>query len=319
MSSQDDWISSRLNPQTSDYIQVTIPPEMRRVVEIIPTHTVREGGGFKVRRPSRMNSVQSPFLLIDEMGPVDYGPGEAVGAPWHPHRGFETVTYLLDGRMRHEDSAGNSGELNPGDVQWMTAGRGIIHSEEPHEEFRRTGGRTHGFQIWVNLPAEHKMMAPRYQEIPAQESPTIRDEGIWARVIAGECLGVSSSIDTVIPITLIHVKMEEDSELTQEIASDLNAMIYVFGGRVKLEDQLSVRNHPLPYGLGVKQFVSDGELALLSQGAKIEIKSESESEFLILAGPEINEPIARYGPFVMNTREEINQAFLDYQNGTFAN
>ena len=319
MSSQDDWISSRLIPQTSDYIQVTIPPEMRRVVEIIPTHTVREGGGFKVRRPSRMNSVQSPFLLIDEMGPVDYGPGEAVGAPWHPHRGFETVTYLLDGRMRHEDSAGNSGELNPGDVQWMTAGRGIIHSEEPHEEFMRTGGRTHGFQIWVNLPAEHKMMAPRYQEIPAQESPTIRDEGIWARVIAGECLGVSSSIDTVIPITLIHVKMEEDSELTQEIASDLNAMIYVFGGRVKLEDQLSVRNHPLPYGLGVKQFVSDGELALLSQGAKIEIKSESESEFLILAGPEINEPIARYGPFVMNTREEINQAFLDYQNGTFAN
>ncbi len=266
-----------------------------------------------------MNSVQSPFLLIDEMGPVDYGPGEAVGAPWHPHRGFETVTYLLDGRLRHEDSAGNSGELNPGDVQWMTAGRGIIHSEEPHEEFRTTGGRTHGFQIWVHLPAEHKMMAPRYQEIPAQESPTIRDEGIWARVIAGECLGVSSSIDTVIPITLIHVKMEEDSELTQEIASDLNAMIYVFGGRVKLEDRISVRDHPLPYGLGVKQFVSDGELALLSQGAKIEIKSESESEFLILAGPEINEPIARYGPFVMNTREEINQAFLDYQNGTFAN
>ena len=111
MSSQDDWISSRLNPQTSEYIHVTIPSEMRRVVEIVPTHTVREGGGFKVRRPSRMNSVQSPFLLIDEMGPVDYGPGEAVGAPWHPHRGFETVTYLLDGRMRHEDSAGNSGEL----------------------------------------------------------------------------------------------------------------------------------------------------------------------------------------------------------------
>ena len=292
---------------------------VRRVVEIVPTHTVREGGGFKVRRPSRMNSLQSPFLLIDEMGPVDYGPGEAVGAPWHPHRGFETVTYLLDGRMRHEDSAGNSGELNPGDVQWMTAGRGIIHSEEPHEDFMRTGGRTHGFQIWVNLPSEHKMMAPRYQEIPAKESPTIREEGVWARVIAGECLGVSSSIDTVIPITLIHVKMEGGSGLIQEIAPDLNAMIYVFGGRVKLVDPLSVRNHPLPFGLGVKQFVSDGELALLSPGGKIEIKSESESEFLILAGPEINEPIARYGPFVMNTREEINQAFQDYQNGTFAN
>ena len=266
-----------------------------------------------------MNSVQSPFLLIDEMGPVDYGPDEAVGAPWHPHRGFETVTYLLDGRMRHEDSAGNSGELNPGDVQWMTAGRGIIHSELPHDEFKRIGGRTHGFQIWVNLPAEHKMMEPRYQEISAMESPTIEHEGVWARVIAGECMGISSSIDTVIPITLIHVRMERDSVLKQNISSDLNAMIYVFGGRVTVVNRLSVRNHPLPYGLGVNQQVSDGELALLSEGENFEIKSEAASEFLILAGPEINEPIARYGPFVMNTREEINQAFLDYQNGTFAN
>ena len=169
---------------------------MRSVVEIVPTHIVREGGGFKVRRPFRMGRVLSPFLLIDEMGPVDYGPGEAVGAPWHPHRGFETVTYLLDGRMRHEDSAGNSGELNPGDVQWMTAGRGIIHCEEPHEDFLKTGGRTHGFQIWVNLPAEHKMMAPRYQEVPASESPTVEENGVSARIIAGECMGVSSSIDT---------------------------------------------------------------------------------------------------------------------------
>ena len=306
-------------PKTSDYIQITIAQWVRSVVEIVPTHTMMEGGGFKVRRPSRMNRVQSPFLLIDEMGPVDYGPNEAVGAPWHPHRGFETVTYLLDGRMRHEDSAGNSGELNPGDVQWMTAGRGIIHSEEPHEEFRRTGGRTHGFQIWVNLPAEHKMMAPRYQEIPATESPVIQDGGIWARVIAGECMGISSSIDTVIPITLIHVRMEEGSVLTQNIASDLNGMIYVFGGKVTVVNELRVRDHPLPLGLGVNQQVSDGQLAILSEGEDIEIKSEVDSEFLILAGPEINEPIARYGPFVMNTREEINQAFLDYQNGTLAN
>lgn len=306
-------------PKTSDYIQITIAQWVRSVVEIVPTHTMMEGGGFKVRRPSRMNRVQSPFLLIDEMGPVDYGPNEAVGAPWHPHRGFETVTYLLDGRMRHEDSAGNSGELNPGDVQWMTAGRGIIHSEEPHEEFRRTGGRTHGFQIWVNLPAEHKMMAPRYQEIPATESPVIQDGGIWARVIAGECMGISSSIDTVIPITLIHVRMEEGSVLTQNIASDLNGMIYVFGGKVTVVNEPRVRDHPLPLGLGVNQQVSDGQLAILSEGEDIEIKSEVDSEFLILAGPEINEPIARYGPFVMNTREEINQAFLDYQNGTLAN
>lgn len=290
---------------------------MRNVVEIVPTHTVREGGGFKVRRPSRMNRVMSPFLLIDEMGPVNYGPGEAIGAPWHPHRGFETVTYLLDGRMQHEDSAGNSGELNPGDVQWMTAGRGIIHSELPHEEFKKTGGKTHGFQIWVNLPAKHKMMAPRYQEIPSEKSPTIKEGGVWARVIAGECMGRHSSIDTVIPITLIHVRMEEGSNLKQKIESNLNAMIYVFGGKVTVVNALRVRDHPLPFGLGVNQQVSDGQLALLSEGNGIEIKSEDDSEFLILAGPEINEPIARYGPFVMNTNEEIHQAILDYQSGNF--
>tara|TARA_B100001094_G_scaffold160082_1_gene154829 strand:+ start:379 stop:1185 length:807 start_codon:yes stop_codon:yes gene_type:complete len=265
-----------------------------------------------------MGRVMSPFLLIDEMGPVDYGPGEAVGAPWHPHRGFETVTYLLDGRMRHEDSEGNSGELNPGDVQWMTAGRGIIHCEEPHEEFLRSGGKTHGFQIWVNLPAANKMMKPRYQEVPASESPVIEQDGVWARVIAGECLGKSSNIDTKIPITLIHVKMEEGARLLQQIESNLNAMIYVFGGGILIENKIRVKTHPQAFGLGAKQNIQDGELAILSDGGEINIKSNSNSEFLILAGPELNEPIERYGPFVMNTREEIHQAFLDYQNGTLA-
>ncbi len=290
---------------------------MRRVTEIVSTHTVREGGGFKVRRPSRMNRILSPFLLIDEMGPVSYGPGEAVGAPWHPHRGFETVTYLLEGRMRHEDSAGNSGELNPGDVQWMTAGRGIIHSEEPHEDFQKSGGVMHGFQIWVNLPSKHKMMAPRYQEITANDSPTVEKNGVWARVIAGECMGVSSSIDTVIPITLIHVKMEEDAQLYQKLNSNLNSMIYVFSGNVTIPRETTVKTHPQTLGLGVKQQISDGELALLSDGEEIIIQSNAFSEFLILAGPELNEPIARHGPFVMNTREEIQQAFFDYQNGLF--
>jgi redox-sensitive bicupin YhaK (pirin superfamily) len=290
---------------------------MRSVVEIVPTQTVREGGGFKVRRPYSMNRVLSPFLLIDEMGPVNYGPGEAVGAPWHPHRGFETVTYLLEGRMRHEDSAGNSGELKPGDVQWMTAGRGIVHSEEPHEEFQKIGGIMHGFQIWVNLPAKHKMMVPRYQEIAANDSPIVEKNGVWARVIAGECMEVSSSIDTVIPITLIHVKMEEGSLLNQKLDSNLNSMIYVFSGDVTIPRKTSVKTHPQTFGLGVKQQISDGELALLSKGDEIIIQSNSFSEFLILAGPELNEPIARHGPFVMNTREEIQQAFFDYQNGLF--
>ena len=293
--------------------------DVRCVSEIVKTQTVREGGGFKVRRPSRINSISSPFLLLDEMGPTNYGPGEAVGAPWHPHRGFETVTYLLDGRMRHEDSSGNRGDLNPGDVQWMTAGRGIIHSEEPHEEFKKSGGISHGFQIWVNLPAKYKMMKPRYQEIPSSESPTVSKNGVWARVIAGECMGKSSKIDTVIPITLIHIKMAKDSELLQAIDSSLNAMLYVFKGKIKVENKLAVRSKPLPSGLGVKQQIEDGELAIMSEGEKISITSEEDSEFLILAGPEIDEPVARYGPFVMNTMEEINLAFSDYQNGTFVN
>lgn len=291
---------------------------MRSVVQIVPTHSVLEGGGFKVRRPYSMNRLLSPFLLLDEMGPNVTGPGEAVGAPWHPHRGFETVTYLLDGRMQHEDSAGNKGELNPGDVQWMTAGRGIIHSEVPHDEFQKIGGRTHGFQIWVNLPAEHKMMAPRYQEIPASESPTVESEGVWARVIAGECMGVTSSIDTVIPITLIHVKMEAGAKLNQNIDSLLNSMIYVFSGKVTVFNETRIKTRPQSLGLGVNQQIRDGELAVLSEGPEVEIRSNMESELLILAGPELNEPISRYGPFVMNTREEIEQAFLDYQNGTFA-
>ena len=290
---------------------------MRRVTEIVSTTTVLEGGGCKVRRPSMMSRVLSPFLLIDEMGPVDYGPGEAVGAPWHPHRGFETVTYLMNGRMRHEDSAGNSGELNPGDVQWMTAGRGIIHSEEPHEEFKKTGGKMHGFQIWVNLPAKKKMMAPRYQEISEQDSPTIEKDGVWARVIAGECMGISSSIDTVIPITLIHVKMEEGAQLTQMLDPDLNSMIYVFSGNVTIPKATRVKTQPHVIGLGVKQSINDGELGIFSQGDKIVIDSNLSSEFLILAGPELNEPIARYGPFVMNTKSEILQAVNDYHNGTF--
>ena len=291
----------------------------RAVVEIVSTHTVLEGGGFKVRRPYRMGRVMSPFLLIDEMGPVNYGPGEALGAPWHPHRGFETVTYLIDGRMRHEDSAGNCGELNPGDVQWMTAGRGIIHCEEPQEEFLRTGGKIHGFQIWVNLPSSHKMMNPRYQEIPASESPTVEKDGVWARVIAGECMGITSSIDTKIPITLIHVRMESESLLTQQFDSKLNGMIYVFGGEISLENEMRVKANPLAFGIGARQQIQDGELALLSEGDEITIKSNSNSEFLILAGPELNEPIERYGPFVMNTREEIHQALSGYRTGTFLN
>lgn len=274
----------------------------RSVKSIVPTHTVMEGGGFQVRRPAAMGSLMSPFLLLDEMGPVNYAPGKAVGAPWHPHRGFETVTYLLEGEMEHEDSAGSKGTLTPGDVQWMTAGKGIIHSEMPTAKMMLEGGMMHGFQIWVNLPAKDKMMNPRYQDISAAESPIAEKNGVWARVVAGECLGVESSLDTVIPITYVHVKMEKGSVLDKSLDLDLNGMVYVFKGEIEIEGKS----------------VSDGSLALLSNGTTIKITAKENSQYLILAGPEIGEPIARYGPFVMNTREEIMQAIDDYQNGILA-
>ena len=274
----------------------------RNVKSIVPTHTVMEGGGFQVRRPAAMGSLMSPFLLLDEMGPVNYAPGKAVGAPWHPHRGFETVTYMLEGEMEHEDSAGSKGTLTPGDVQWMTAGKGIIHSEMPTAKMMLEGGMMHGFQIWVNLPAKDKMMNPRYQDISAAESPIAEKNGVWARVVAGECLGVESSLDTVIPITYVHVKMDTGSVLEKNLDLDLNGMIYVFKGEIEIEGKT----------------VSDGSLALLSNGTTINITAKENSQYLILAGPEIGEPIARYGPFVMNTREEIMQAIDDYQNGILA-
>ena len=277
----------------------------RTITSVVPTHTVLEGGGFKVRRPAAMGRLMSPFLLLDEMGPVDYGPGEAVGAPMHPHRGFETVTYLLSGGMQHADSAGNSGDLDPGDVQWMTAGRGIIHSELPQDHMMENGGRMHGFQIWVNLPAKDKMMKPRYQDIPSSEIPeTSDDEGtVWAKVIAGRALGVEAVIDTVIPITLIHLRLKPGATYMQACETDHNVMLYAFGGSLKVAGKS----------------LEDGGLGLLSSGNSVTMTAGKKgAELLILGGPELGEPIARYGPFVMNTRREIYQAVKDYNEGTFA-
>ncbi|MEC7089689.1 MAG: pirin family protein [Candidatus Thermoplasmatota archaeon] len=277
----------------------------RTIKSIVPTHTVLEGGGFKVRRPAAMGRLMSPFLLLDEMGPVVYAPGEAIGAPSHPHRGFETVTYLLDGGMKHADSAGNSGDLNPGDVQWMTAGRGVIHSELPQDHMMENGGRMHGFQIWVNLPAKDKMMLPRYQDIPSSDIPeTTSDDGlVWAKVVAGKAFDVEAVIDTVIPITMIHLKMKAGATYTHACVHDHNVMLYAFGGSLTVEGRS----------------LHDGGLGLLSEGDTVTMVAEEDgAELLILGGPELGEPIARYGPFVMNTRQEIYQAIEDYNNGTLA-
>ena len=269
-----------------------------------------EGGGFPVRRPAALGQLTDPFLLLDEMGPIDWPPGEAIGAPSHPHRGFETVTYLLEGMVQHQDSAGNSGLLTSGDVQWMTAGRGVIHSEMPPPDFLESGGVMHGFQIWVNLPSENKMMRPRYQDVPAAEIPIATSDDGLAKVVvvAGESLGVSAVIDTVIPITYLHISLLPGASLNQTLEQGLNGLVYCFGGALQIGEE--------------QEQVNDGEMAILTDGDSVTLStpenSDEGAELLLLAGAPLNEPIARYGPFVMNTQEEIQQAFIDYQSGNFA-
>src|SRR5690348_16027762 len=235
---------------------------VRKIHEILDSHRQLEGGGFVVRRPfpgERVDHVD-PFLLIDEMGPVDYAPGEAVGAPDHPHRGFETVTYVLEGEMEHEDSAGHRGSLRAGDVQWMTAGAGIIHSEEPSRALREKGGRVHGFQIWINLPARLKMTRPRYQEIPAAQIPVARtaDGGAQVRVIAGEALGARAVIDTHTPITYQDWTVAEGADLTLPLAREQQALVYVFEGNLRVGDG----DEKEPGG----RLVADGQMAILGEG-----------------------------------------------------
>src|ERR1041384_4473095 len=194
-----------------------------------------EGGGFLVRRPFPQASFSEfdPFLLLDEMGPMEVGPGEAKGAPDHPHRGFETVTYLLSGEMEHKDSRGHAGRLTPGDVQWMTAGAGVVHSEMPSAEFTRTGGRMHGFQLWVNLPNRDKMMKPRYQEIPGSQIPNVTspDGLVNVKVIAGEAMGHKAVIETRTPIMYLHYSIKPGGVVKQTVPSDFNIFAYVVDGR----------------------------------------------------------------------------------------
>jgi len=282
------------------------PKRTREVTRVIDAERHVEGGGFTVRRPfpTAAISLVDPFLLIDEMGPIDYAPGEAVGAPDHPHRGFETVTYVLEGEFEHEDSAGHKGALKPGDVQWMTAGAGIVHSEMPSRELRASGGRVHGFQIWVNLPARLKMTQPRYQElsgakIPAASTP---DGLARVRVVAGEALGVRAAIETQTPIVYQDWSLDPGADVSIVLGSDQQAMVYVFQGTVKVGDD--------------GREVRDGQLAVLGSGDSIRVRAGAGSgRLLLLAGVPLREPVARYGPFGMNTEQEIVSAVRDFQSG----
>jgi redox-sensitive bicupin YhaK (pirin superfamily) len=279
---------------------------VREASRVITAHRQREGAGFIVRRPFPTQGLDhvDPFLLLDEMGPVDYRPGEAVGAPDHPHRGFETITYMLEGQFEHEDSAGHKGVLRSGDVQWMTAGAGIVHSEMPSREIRDRGGRVHGFQIWVNLPAKLKMTRPRYQEVSGAKIPTAAsaDGKARVRVVAGEALGASAVIDTYIPIVYQDWTLDEGADVTVVLAREQKAMAFVFEGSVLV-------------GNGGKE-IKDGQLAMLGDGDAVRFRgAPGGGRLLLLAGVPIQEPVARYGPFVMNTQAEIVQAVRDYQSG----
>jgi redox-sensitive bicupin YhaK (pirin superfamily) len=282
------------------------PTALRNVERVVKAHRQREGAGFMVRRPFPTAGFDfaDPFLLLDEMGPVEYGPGEALGAPDHPHRGFETVTYMLEGEFEHEDSVGNKGALASGDVQWMTAGAGVVHSEMPSKKLRQNGGRFHGFQLWVNLPARDKMIAPRYQEIPSSRIPSVESpDGLArARVVAGEAFGKHAVIETRTPIQYIHYTLQPEADVVQTIDPAQHGYVYVFSGAVEV---------------GGKR-IEEGELALLGDGTGVRLavpQGSEVAELLVLSGVPLDEPVAWAGPFVMNTREEILQAMKDYQAG----
>jgi redox-sensitive bicupin YhaK (pirin superfamily) len=281
----------------------------RPVSRVLQAHTQQEGGGFVVRRPFPAPGLVQidPFLLLDEMGPVEYAPGEAVGAPDHPHRGFETVTYLLEGDWEHEDSAGHRGHIGPGDVQWMTAGAGVVHSELPAQRIREQGGRVHGFQIWVNLPRRDKMTAPRYQEIPSARLPErASDDGLAkVRLLAGEALGGKAVIETRTPVLLHDWTLSPGARVEVPVPAEFQVFAYVFGGSVRAGPQArEVRN---------------GQAALFGPGDVVSLSVPKEARgparLLLLGGVPLREPVARYGPFVMNSPEEIQQAIVDFQAG----
>ena len=282
----------------------------RSISQIVTAKTTTEGDGFTVHRPFPNYNVRDfdPFLLLDEMGPVTLSPGEAKGASDHPHRGFETVTYVLDGAFEHKDSPGNSGKLYSGDVQWMTAGAGVVHSEMPEKEFTQKGGKLHGFQLWVNLPKKDKMTRPRYQDISSKDIPIAKsmDGKVQVKVIAGKAMGKNAVIDTKTPIIYLHFTLQPGGKVIQTVPQNFNSFAYVSNGDALFgpEQKIVHKEHAI-------FFEKDGDKIVFFAPKG----SPSQVDVLLLAGIPLNEPVKRYGPFVMNTDEELQQAIKDYNSG----
>ncbi|MCK9900535.1 pirin [Parafrankia colletiae] len=285
----------------------------RPVAQVVDAHHAVEGAGFEVWRPFPGGvdaRLADPFFLLDQLGPVDYGPLQAVGAPWHPHRGLETVTYLLDGVVEHHDSNGGGGIIGEGDTQWMTAGAGILHDEVPTTSFARTGGRSHGVQLWVNLPAASKFAPPRYQAIPGGELTLLSsaDGAALVRLIAGELGDHSGPGVTHTPITYAHASVSAGARLDVPWNRDFNALAYVLTGR----GYAGAERRPVE----AHQLVVFGPGDAVTVGAADRQPEDSPNlEILLLGGLPLREPIAHYGPFLMNSREQIVQAIEDYNAG----
>jgi hypothetical protein len=284
----------------------------RPVVSVTTAPSGFEGEGFPVRRAFAGVSLPrlDPFIHMDQMGEVEYAPGEPKGTAWHPHRGFETVTYIIDGTFRHQDSNGGGGLITNGDTQWMTAGGGILHIEEPPESLVASGGLFHGFQLWVNLPSSLKMTSPRYQDIRAGQVALLSsaDGGALIRVIAGDLAGHQGPGVTHTPITVVHATVSPGAQVRLPWRPDFNGLAYVLGG----SGTVGAKQRP----------VRTGQLAVFGPGDAITFAATPQQEgpataldILLLGGQPIGEPVAAYGPFVMNTRDELVQAFEDYQAG----
>jgi len=288
--------------------------QQRPVRSVTTAPTGYEGEGFPVRRAFAGVSTADldPFIHMDQMGEVEYAPGEPKGTPWHPHRGFETVTYMLDGVFEHQDSHGGGGTITDGDTQWMTAGSGILHIEKPPERLVVSGGLFHGMQLWVNLPRANKFNAPRYQDIRARQASLLSsaDGGALLRVIAGDVAGHEGPGSTFTPITMVHATVSPGAELRLPWRPDFNALAYVMAGNG------TVGTERRPVHKGQLAVFGAGDVITLA-GATSQPAAEPNFDVLLLGGLPIREPVVQYGPFVMNTREEIEQAVADFQRGSF--
>jgi redox-sensitive bicupin YhaK (pirin superfamily) len=280
----------------------------RAVVSVTTAPAGFEGEGFPVRRAFAGvdRALLDPFVHMDQMGEVDYGPGEPRGTSWHPHRGFETVTYMIDGVFQHQDSTGGGGLITNGDTQWMTAGAGILHIERPPEALVVSGGLFHGIQLWVNLPSADKWVAPRYQDIGRDKVAllTSPDGGAVVRLIAGDLAGHAGPGVTHTPISMVHATVSPGAQLRVPWRRDFNALVYGLAGR----GTVGTEGRPL----------HAGQLAVLGAGDVITVTASDRSsslDVLVLGGTPIREPVVQYGPFVMNTEAEIAQAFEDFQSG----